>query len=255
MRDILNEAVGTNPDPVKVAAQSAKAHLPKRFYERAEAVASEGAYELRLDGRPARTPGRSPLAVRSARIGEALAAEWNGQRERIDPISMPLTRTLNSAIDGVRPRMGEVRADVLAFAGSDLLCYRADAPEGLVERQRAAWDPILERYAGEGARFALATGIMPVEQPPEALDRVRAMLDAETDFLALAAMHVATTLTGSALLALAIRRRWTDADAAWNAAHVDEDWNIELWGEDDEASARRAQRRRDYDAAALILLD
>ena len=255
MRDILSEAVGSNPDPVRVAAQSAKSNLPRRFYERAEALATDAGYELRLDGRPARTPGRASVAAPSQRIGDAIAAEWNAQEERIDPTTMPLTRTLNSAIDGVAKRMNNVRADVLAFAGSDLLCYRADDPERLVERQREHWDPVLERFAEEGARFTLATGIMPVEQPDGALMRVRSMLDDETGPLPLAALHVATTITGSALLALAVRKRWITPDVAWQSAHVDEDWNIELWGEDEEATLRRAQRHRDYDAATFILLD
>ena len=255
MRDILSEAVGSNPDPVRVAAQSAKAHLPKRFYKRAEAVPMETGYELRLDDRPARTPGRSPVVAPSSRIGAAIAAEWNAQDERIDPVTMPLTRTLNSAIDGVAPRMDEVRQDVLAFARSDLLCYRADDPERLVRRQEEHWEPVLQRFAGEGATFTLATGVMPVEQPHDALERVRTTLEDENSPLALAALHVATTITGSALLAVAVRRQWIAPDAAWNAAHVDEDWNVELWGEDEEATLRRAERRRDYDAAAFILLD
>ena len=255
MRDILNEAVGSNPDPVKVAARSQRDDLPKRFYKEARAVETGSGYELRLDGRPARTPGRSLVATASRRIGEAIAAEWNAQSERIDPVSMPITRTLNSAIDGVSPRMDDVRSDIAAFAGSDLLCYRADEPARLVERQAASWDPVLKRFANEGARFSLATGIMPIDQPPGALNRVREMLADETDPLQLAALHIATTLTGSALLALAVQRQWIEADDAWSAAHVDEDWNIQLWGEDAEASARRDQRKRDYDAATFILLD
>ena len=255
MRDILNEALGSNPDPVKVAARSQREDLPKRFYKQAQAVETDGGYELHLDGRPARTPGRAPVAAPSKRIGEAIAAEWNAQSERIDPVSMPVTRTLNSAIDGVAPRMDDVRADIAAYAGSDLLCYRADEPDRLVERQSEAWNPVLKRFAEHGAPFALATGIMPIEQPASALDHVRGMLADEADPLQLAAMHIATTLTGSALLALAVRHAWLSPDDAWDAAHVDEDWNIELWGEDEEASARRAQRRRDYDAATFILLD
>ena len=257
MRQIVGE-IGAEavPDPQRVAGQGAKAALPKRFYKLATSEATERGHELRLDGRPARTPGRSPLAVRSVAIGQAIAAEWNAQVERIDPFSMPLTRTANSAIDGVAGRMDEVRADIAAFAGSDLLCYRADDPDGLVWRQREAWDPVLDRFATDhGARFTLQTGIMPVEQPDAALAAIRARLDRIDDALTLAALHVATTLTGSALLALAVLDGWLGAEAAWAAAHVDEDWNIALWGRDDEAGARRAQRWRDMAAAALILTD
>ena len=257
MKDMVGEiGAGAVPDPMRVAGQGAKAALPRRFYKVATSEPTEAGFELRLDGRPARTPGRSPLAVRSARVGKAIAAEWEAQGERIDPITMPVTRTANSAIDGVAPRMAEVRADVAAFAGSDLLCYRADDPAGLVARQSEAWDPVLERFATtRGARFALQTGIMPIEQPPEALAAIEGRLNEIDDPLTLAALHVATTLTGSALLAIAVLDGWLDADAAWAAAHVDEDWNIALWGEDDEAMARRAQRRRDMEGAALILTD
>ena len=257
MRQIVGE-IGAEavPDPQRVAGQGARASLPRRFYQEATSEATQRGHELRLDGRPARTPGRAPLLVRSAAIGRAIAAEWNAQTERIDPLSMPLTRTANSAIDGVAGRMTQVRADIAAFAGSDLLCYRADDPAGLVERQREAWDPVLERFAAErGARFTLQVGIMPVEQPPEALAAVAGRLDAVDDALTLAALHVATTLTGSALLALAVLDGWLDAEAAWAAAHVDEDWNIALWGRDEEAEARRAQRWRDMRAAAFVITD
>ena len=255
MRDMVGE-IGRDatPDPMRVASNDRGSAMPKRFYRAATAERTDAGYELRLDGRPARTPGRQPLAAPSQPIGEAMAAEWAAQGERIDPMSMPVTRIANTAIDGVSQRMDAVRDDVAAFAGSDLLCYRADDPRGLVERQQAAWDPVLDRFEAEGPpRFALQTGIMPIEQPEAAMDGVRTRLGRINDPFRLAALHVATTLTGSALLAIALAEGWVDVDAAWTAAHVDEDWNIALWGEDEEAMRRRALRRRDMDAAALIL--
>ena len=247
-REVETEAVR---DPQRSAAKGVE--LPRRFYEEAQAVRTGDVHELRLDGRPARTPGRSALAVADAAIGAALAGEWQAQEERIDPSTMPLTRMANSAIDGVVPRMQEVRDDVLAYAQSDLLCYRADAPDALIGRQDAAWNPVLERFEREGAPFVLAEGVMPVEQPAASIFRFGEWLGEVGDPLRLTALHVATTLTGSALLALALERGWIEAGEGWTAAHVDEDWNREQWGLDEIAEATRAARKRDFDAAALIL--
>lgn len=217
-------------------------------------MAEAGQFRLRLDGRPARTPARNALAVPCRRIAAALEEEWNRQGERIDPATMPVTRLANSAIDGVAPRMEEIRAEVLAYAGADLLCYRAGEPERLAALQARHWDPVLawaERRLG--ARFALAEGIMHVPQPVETLAAFAAALEAFEDPFVLAGLHVATTLTGSALLALALAEGEIGVDAAWAAAHVDEDWNMLLWGEDAEALARRARRFEEFRAAALVL--
>ena len=180
-----------------------------------------------------------------------IAAEWERQRETIDPANMPLTRLLNSAIDGVAHTMAETRADILSYAGSDLLCYRAEEPDTLVARQAHAFDPVL-RWAAEslGARFNVATGVMHVAQPPAALAAISAALEAFDDPVALAALSVMTTLTGSALLALAVARGFLPAGAAWRAAHIDEDFQTERWGEDAEAVARREARWREFEAAA-----
>jgi chaperone required for assembly of F1-ATPase len=228
--------------------------LPRRFYREAEAVEEEGAFRLRLDGKPARTPARNPLAVPSRRLAAALEEEWSRQAERIDPATMPVTRLANSAIDGVAPRMEAVRADVVGYAGSDLLCYRAGEPEGLAERQARHWDPVLawaERRLG--VRFVLAEGLMHVPQPAETLDAFAAALARLDEPFALAGLHVATTLTGSALLALALAEGEIGVAEAWQAAHVDEDWNMQLWGEDAEALNRRAARLEEFRAAALAL--
>lgn len=241
-------------DPVAAAARLSAPAQAKRFYERAEAVADDGAFAIALDGRRARTPGGRPLVLPDRTIAAAAAAEWAAQGERIDPATMPLTRLANSAIDGVAERMPSVRDAVLAFAASDLLCYRAGEPAGLAARQRALWDPILaaveRRY---GARFVLAEGVVPVAQPAATLAALAQAFAAFEEPFRLTALHLATTLTGSALIALALAAGDIDAEAAWTAAHVDEDWNIAQWGADAEAAARRAGRRRDFDAAALVL--
>ncbi|MGH6924811.1 MAG: ATP12 family chaperone protein [Propylenella sp.] len=224
----------------------------KRFYKEARMEAGEGGHALRLDGRQALTPGRKPLAVPTQTLAEAIVAEWEEQTEFIDPASMPVTRLANTAIDGVASRLVEVRAEVLAYVGTDLLCYRAGEPEGLVERQSAAWSPILAwaepRY---GVRFALAEGMVHAAQPAVTLAAVEQAIAGFDEAFRLAGLHLATTLTGSALIALALAEGALDVEAAWSAAHVDEDWNISQWGEDFEAAKRRARRLADFKAAAL----
>jgi chaperone required for assembly of F1-ATPase len=225
--------------------------LPKRFYERIAVEPAADGFAVVLDGRPIRTPARAQLVVPREPVAEAIAAEWRGQGERIDPARMPATRLANSALDGVAARTGAVIDEVVSFAGSDLLFYRAEAPEQLVTRQAALWDPILaEAEQALAVRFVLAEGVMPVEQSAPALAVVRRAVPVEP--FALAGVNLLTTLTGSALIALAVRRGALPLDAAWAAAHVDEDWNISLWGEDAEAAARRARRYRDAEAAAIF---
>jgi chaperone required for assembly of F1-ATPase len=219
-----------------------KPELPKRFYASASVGEAPDGFRLLLDGRPARTPGRNVIVVPARALAERLALEWDGQGETIDPSTMPLTRLVTTALDGVLPNPEPVRAEIVKYAGSDLLCYRAGEPEGLVTRQSEAWDPVLawvrERF---GARFVLSEGVMFVEQPPAATAAIAAEVERFEGF-ALAALHVMTTLTGSTFLALAVAHGQLGVDAAWTAAHVDEDWNILQWGEDAEATARRARR-------------
>jgi chaperone required for assembly of F1-ATPase len=241
-------------DPMQVARRMMAPERQKRFYKDVAMEPGEGGHTLHLDGRRAMTPGRNPLSVPHKLLADAVAAEWEVQGEHIDPSSMPVTRLANTAIDGVASRCDEVRGEVLAYAGTDLLCYRAGDPEGLVKRQRAAWDPVLtwveQRY---GVRFVLAEGIVHVQQPEATLAAVTAAVGAFDEPFRLAGLHLTTTLTGSALIALALAEGALDIETAWAAAHVDEDWNIFQWGEDAEAAARRAQRFADFKAAALAL--
>lgn len=240
--------------PMRPAERGAKPALRRRFYQDAATVAQDGGlHAVTLDGKVAKTPGRAALAVPSAALAEAMAAEWATQGDEIDPMTMPLTRLVNSAIDGVSARMAEVRAEIVSYAGSDLLAYRATDPDGLIARQAAAWDPIL-RWADEslGARLLAGHGIMPVLQPQASLDAVaRAVADLPP--LRLAATHAMMTLTGSAVLALTVLNGRLAAAAAWKAAHIDEDWEIAQWGEDDEAMRRRAARWLEMAAAARTL--
>ncbi len=229
--------------------------IHKRFYAEASVSADvNGRCRVLLDGRGVRTPGKRELAVPSADLAEAIAEEWRSQGSNIDPTSMPMTRIANSAIDGVAGREREVRADLLAFAGSDLLCYLADGPPELAERQSRMWGAIHAwAKCTHGVELELAVGIMPVEQPTEMMARLDAAFG-ERSALELAGLHVVTTLTGSALLALAVLHEKVTAAEAWSLAHIDEDFQIERWGSDEEASARRAMRWREMEAACRVVM-
>lgn len=233
--------------------ESLKPQLPKRFYEAATTTARDGGFAVLLDGRPVRTPAKRQLLLPSVALAEAVAAEWQAQEKSIDPARMPLTRIVNSALDGVTGREAEVRAEIVKYAGGDLLLYRADGPASLVARQAELWDPTIAwAEAVLGGRFILAEGLMPVSQPQATLQRIAAHI-APLPPLPLAALHVVTTLTGSALIALAVAAGRLRAEPAWAAAHVDEDYQSEKWGTDAEAASRRANRWREMQAAALLL--
>ncbi|MEQ8826105.1 MAG: ATP12 family protein [Filomicrobium sp.] len=229
--------------------------LPKRFYKEASVEKSESGsgYELRLDGRQLKTPGKKLLLVPSSDLAQLIASEWTAQVEVINPATMPVTKIINSSLDGVSGREAEVAADIVSFAGSDLLCYRAEGPVELVKRQADAWNPVLA-WAREafGAQFVLAEGVMPVAQPEDALAAYAEQLK-PLSAIELGAMHVLTTLSGSALLALGLMRGHIDADAAWAAAHIDEDYQIEQWGPDEEAAERRQKRWAEFEAASLVI--
>lgn len=241
-------------------ASSQGEQLPKRFYKdvSVQAVAAEaggeaGGFAVQLDGRQLKTPGKKSLLLPRAELAELVAEEWRAQTEVIDPAAMPLTRIVNSAIDGVSGREAEVAADIVSFAGSDLLCYRADAPVELVKRQAEVWNPVLAWVKDAfGAEFVLAEGVMPVAQPDATLAAFARELEG-LSALELGALHVLTTLTGSAVLALAHTRGVLDAQSAWALAHVDEDYQIEQWGADEEAAERRQKRWAEFEAASQIV--
>ena len=242
-----------NAPPADAAKTTQKTSLPKRFYKEVATKDDGGGVALLLDGKPVRTPGKAPLVLPTRALAEAVAGEWRAQGERIDPTTMPLTKLANSAIDGVSGREQAVIDDILAFAGADLLCYRARGPRGLVEAQETQWDPVLAWVRDAlGVPLFLAKGIVHVAQPAASLDRIKETL-AGSDAFGLAALHVMTSLTGSALLALAVAQGRMSPEEAWVAAHVDEDWQISQWGEDAEAAARRKNRWRDFAAAARML--
>lgn len=223
----------------------------KRFYKEA-AVAERGPedFEVQLDGRPVKTPAGHPLAAPTRALADAIAAEWNAQGEEIAPATLPLTRIANSAIDGVAARAGEAIQDIVNYAASDLLCYRAASPAKLAAEQARLWDPILAWVLkAYGARFSVGTGLQHIEQPAASLEAIRRKV-ASFGAFKLAALHVMTTLTGSALIALARAEGFLDVDAAWAAAHIDENWQTAQWGEDYEAAERQRRRFREFQDAS-----
>jgi chaperone required for assembly of F1-ATPase len=253
MRELFEEALGASPlDPEEAVRRTSRTPRRKRFYARAGVAEAPDGFSVVLDDKPIRTPSGRAVAAPSLQIAEGIAAEWEAQQEFIDPMTMPLTRLANSVVNGVVDQVDAVAEDIAKYFGSDLLFYRAGYPEALVAREAEHWDPVLFWAADTlGAHFILAEGIVHVRQPDAAVAAARAALP--KDAWSIAALHVVTTLTGSALLALALLRGRLDPDRVWKAAHVDEDWNIEKWGVDEEVAARRAARLVDFRAAAGVL--
>ncbi len=222
----------------------------KRFWKEATTAPADGGWQVLLDGRPVRTPAKAPLILPTQALAQALAAEWQAQEERIDPGTMPITRTANSALDKVAGQRAEVAAMLAEYGGSELLCYRAERPVELIARQTSEWDPLLdwaeERY---GARLVTVQGVMPIAQDAAALERLSAPVHAMDPF-ALAAFHDLVALSGSLVLALAVIEGRIEAQEAWRLSRLDEDWQIEQWGADEEAEAMARVKRAAFDDAA-----
>lgn len=250
MRDTFENFSPENA--VEAVRRATRPVLHRRFYSKVGTARCAEGFAVLLDDKPVRTPARRILAAPTAALAEAIAAEWDAQGDVIDPAKMPLTRLANVVIDGVSARPGPVAEEIQKYLATDLVCYRADAPQGLIERQARHWDPIVA-WARDalGAHFALGEGVIHVAQPDAALAAAAAAIPA--DPWRLGAVHAATTLTGSALIALALSRERLTAEEAWQAAHVDEDWNMAQWGRDEIALARRAFRFTELQAAATVL--
>ncbi|MEO0384054.1 MAG: ATP12 family protein [Pseudomonadota bacterium] len=248
----------TGLDPNEAAQRTMRPDLPKRFWKDVTLDERDGAFHVLLDGRTAKSPGRNALASTHRQVAERIAAEWDAVGEHLDPAMLPLTKLVNVALDGGTEHREALLDEVRAYAGTDLLCYRAERPQGLVDRQNTVWDPYLDRLkTHHGISMKRAMGIMHVAQDDVVLDAIRALADQRALCgEAVAALALATSLTGSAILALALTEPGVDdgrAKTIWHAAHVDEDWNRAQWGEDYEATALRAARWRDFEAAAFVL--
>ena len=222
----------------------------RRFWTGVEVVPEGEGFAVLLDGRRVRTPQKAPLVLPTRGFAVAVAREWAAQEGEIDPEAMPATRLANAAIDKVGAKRAEVVETLAAYGATDLLCYRAEAPQALVERQRAGWDPLLAWCAEAlGASLRTAAGVMPVQQAPQDLARLRQAVEAMDDF-ALSAFHDLVALSVSLVLALAVTEGHLSAEEAWRLSRLDEDFQIEEWGEDEEAAEAAARRRAAFLDAA-----
>ncbi len=227
--------------------------LPRRFYKQVTTGECEGGFDIRLDGRIVKTPLKRPFAVPSHDLARAIAAEWDAQETHINPSTMIVTRLANTAVDRVREDETRIVAELTAFAASDLVCYRAGSPDPLIERQSLHWDPVLDWVqSAHGVQFICVEGVVHHAQPETSLAAISQALTTEDEFR-LTAIHNVTTLTGSTLIAMMTAAGAVSGEDAWAAAHADEDWQIEQWGSDEEAEARRAVRKRDFDATMQFI--
>lgn len=225
----------------------------KRFWKTVTLRETQGGFAVDLDGRSLKTPGRAPLVVPTRALAEMIGAEWDAQGDEIRPETMPATRAANAAIDKVRGQFAEVAALLTAYGETDLLCHRAQSPAELVARQAAAWDPLLDWSTRRfGVAWRVTTGVMPVTQPPETLARIAAHVAGFSAF-ALTAFHDLVTLPGSLVIGLAASERIAETDDLWRWSRIDEDWQIEQWGADQEAREQADFRRDAFFHAARFL--
>ncbi len=218
----------------------------RRFWKEARVVEGAGGHGVHLDEKSVRTPAKAELVVPTRQLAEAIAAEWDAQAGVIQPATMPLTRAANVTIDRVGQQRDAVAAMLAEYGGSDLLCYRADAPEGLAAWQAQAWDPLLEWAESVfSVRLKITRGVMPVKQDPATLNRLH---DATRllDNWALTAFHDLVSLSGSLIIGFAALRKIAPAETLWQASRIDETWQQEQWGQDEEAQAAAERKRCDF---------
>lgn len=225
----------------------------KRFWTSADPVEVPEGWAVHLDGRPVKTPARREVVVPVPQMADRIAAEWDAQEGAVNPLTMPMTRFAATCLDRVAPEQAVVAANIASYGETDLLCYRADRPIALIQRQAAEWDPVLD-WADEafGARLRVGAGVMHVAQAPEAVAALAACVATEQAW-ALTALAELTTLSGSLVLALGVRHGHLGADRAWHLSRIDEQWNIDEWGEDHEAAEQAARKRADFLHAAEVL--
>lgn len=218
----------------------------KRFYREVAVEEAEGGWRVTLDGRAIKTALGVPQIVPTRALAEALAAEWSQQGEEIDPSTFPRRDMADYAIDVVRADRTAAVGKLMAFAETDTLCYRADPDEPLYRRQQEIWEPLVTALEGrEGIRLDRVSGVIHRPQPQASLDALRARLGALDDFT-LAALQTMASLCASLCIALEALQADADAETLWSAAHLEEDWQAELWGRDAEAEARREKRRAEF---------
>lgn len=227
--------------------------VKKRFWTQTDVSEADGGFTIELDGRGIRTPARCSLLVPTRALADVIAAEWDALGAEIDPDALPYTKLANAATDKVAVQFDEVVEMLAAYGETDLLCHRAESPEGLVARQTAAWDPVLDWVrATHGWRFEVVAGVLPGAHPDESIHGLREWLRGQSPF-ALMGLHDLITISGSILLARAVDAGQLSADAAWTASRIDEHWQAEKWGRDSEAEAAEAIKQADFLRAARLL--
>jgi len=225
----------------------------KRFWQSATVEAEGTGWGVRLDGRAVKTPAKAALVVPTLAMAQAIAAEWQAQQGELRPATMPVTRAANSAIDKVAVQFDEVADLIAAYGASDLLCYRADAPPALVARQAASWDPLLDWAAQDlAAPLVVTAGVVPVAQPMDSLARLTGQVRA-FDAFGLTALHDLVALCGSLIIGLAIAKDRLSVSEGWDASRIDETWQAEQWGQDEDAAAIEALKRQGLEEAARFL--
>ncbi len=243
----MSDSVGgddVRSGPKYMAKADMEKKLPKRFYKEVTWVEEGDGFLIHLDGRTVKTPAKDNLLLPTRGLAEAVAHEWEAQEEYIDPETMLVTKLANTALDRIRGRENEIIDEITSYLGSDLLCYRSETPQELIERQENAWDPVLKQLS-ESMSISLKTtsGIVHVNQDESALENARKEISGYNIF-ALSALHNMTTLLGSAGLAIAWSKKMISLDDAWNAANIDDDWQTEKWGADEEAEKRQKNRHQ-----------
>jgi len=225
----------------------------KRFYELATAARRDDGFTILLDARAMLTPAKNPIALPTAELAEAIAAEWSAQTEEIDTTTMPYTRHAYTAIDGVQQSSSQVVQEVARFAETDLTCYWAEGPDSLTVEQAAAWQPLLDWLQEQyGVSLAVTRGIMPVQQQPESLAALTAVVAAHDPF-ALTALHTIVSISGSLVIGLAVSAGHLASSRAWQVSRIDHDYQAAQWGEDPEAAADAARTKAEFEAAARFL--
>lgn len=225
----------------------------KRIYREVRVAPTGGGWSIWLDARTLQTPARQPLVLPRRGLAEAIAAEWDAQTEKVVPAIMPFMRLAATALDRTAAQRGQAIDEIVGYAKTDLVCYRAERPTELVARQNACWQPLVDwvtlRY---DAPLLVTTGVVPKAQPEAAITAIRAAVNILDPFW-LTALHSATTACGSIVIGLALVERRLDAEGAWQASQLDESFQIEAWGEDAEAAARRAGLKRDIETTCRFM--
>lgn len=218
----------------------------KRFWKTAAVTQAAGGFAVHLDARPVRTPAKAPLVVPNQALAKEIAREWEAVDDKIDPSKMPYTRSANAAIDKVAHQHAEVARMIADYGDADLVCYRAETPQELSERQAEAWDPLLD-WADSVLKVKLlpVVGVVHSPQDPMALAHLHHRVEL-LDSWALTAFHDLVSLSGSLVIGFAALHDLHPAKTLWGLSRIDETWQQEQWGSDDEALFMAARKETDF---------